>query len=133
MVMPINLDAKASEPEFGVGYSGLSIADPMGGQMQVSLWYPTEVPNSVVRLGPFEFPGTHDAEPAAGRFGLVVLSHGSGSSDLGHWDTAIAAFERALAANPGDGPSGLYSRRCRQYAESPPPADWDGVWTMETK
>lgn len=62
----------------------------MGGQMQYSLWYPTNVPDSVVRLGPYEFPGTQDAEPAAGQFGLVILSHGSGGSDLGHRDTAIA-------------------------------------------
>ena len=86
----IGTDAGAAQREFGVGFSRLSTADPMGGRMQVSLWYPTEVPNGVVRLGPFEFPGTRDAEPAAGPFGLVLLSHGSGGSDLGHWDTAVA-------------------------------------------
>ena len=90
LVMTITKDANASERIFGVGYSRLSTADPMGGQMQYSLWYPTEVSDGVVRLGPFEFPGTWDAEPATGQFGLVILSHGSGGSDLGHWDTAIA-------------------------------------------
>jgi len=49
-------------------------------------------------LGPFEFPGTRDAEPAAGQFGLVILSHGSGGSDLGHWDTAIALAEAGFIA-----------------------------------
>ncbi|MEE8500352.1 MAG: hypothetical protein V3S27_07230, partial [Kiloniellales bacterium] len=98
MVMPINLNAKASEREFGVGYSGLSTADPMGGQMQVSLWYPTKVPNSVVKSGLFEFPGTRDAEPATGPFGLVILSHGSGGSDLGHRDTAIALAQAGFIA-----------------------------------
>ncbi len=84
--------------DFGVGYAGLSTADPMGGHMQVSLWYPTTVPDSVVRLGPYEFPGTQDAEPAAGRFGLVILSHGSGGSDLGHRDTAIALAKAGFIA-----------------------------------
>jgi predicted dienelactone hydrolase len=98
MVMPINLNAIASEREFSVGYSRLSTADPMGGQMQVSLWYPTKVPNSVVRSGPFEFPGTQDAEPAAGQFGLVILSHGSGGFDLGHRDTAIALAKAGFIA-----------------------------------
>ncbi len=84
--------------DFGVGYARLSTADPMGGQMQYSLWYPTKVPNSVVRLVPFEFPGTQDAEPAAGQLGLVILSHGSGGSDLGHRDTAIALAKAGFIA-----------------------------------
>ncbi len=84
--------------DFGVGYSRLSTADPMGGRMRVSLWYPTKVPDSVVRLGPYEFPGTQDAEPAAGQFGLVILSHGSGGSDLGHRDTAIALAKAGFIA-----------------------------------
>ncbi len=98
LVMTITKDANASERIFGVGYSRLSTADPMGGQMQYSLWYPTEVSDGVVRVGPFEFPGTWDAEPATGQFGLVILSHGSGGSDLGHWDTAIALAKAGFIA-----------------------------------
>ena len=96
--MIIRIDANASEWEHGVGFSRLSTTDPMGGQMQVSLWYPTKVPNGVVRSGPFEFPGTRDAEPAAGQFGLVILSHGSGGFDLGHRDTAIALAKAGFIA-----------------------------------
>ena len=66
--------------------------------MQYSLWYPTDVPNGVVRLGPYDFPGTQGAEPATGQFGLVVLSHGSGGSDLGHRDTAIALAKAGFIA-----------------------------------
>ncbi len=84
--------------EYGVGFTKLFTADPMGGQMQVLLWYPTKVPDSIVRLGPYEFPGTQDAEPAAGQFGLVILSHGSGGSDLGHRDTAIALAKAGFIA-----------------------------------
>ena len=98
MEMVISTDANASEREFGVGFSRLSTADPMGGQMQYSLWYPTEDPNGVIRVGPFDFPGNRDSEPAAGRFGLVIVSHGSGGSDLGHWDTAVALAEAGFIA-----------------------------------
>ena len=98
VMMTIAADASASEREYAVGYSRLSTADPMGGQMQYSLWYPTEVPEGIVRLGPFEFSGTWDAEPATGQFGLVVLSHGSGGSDLGHWDTAVALAKAGFIA-----------------------------------
>lgn len=98
IVMLVSMVASASEREFGVGFSNLSTTDPMGGQMRYSLWYPTEEANNVVRLGPFEFPGTWNAEPAAGPFGLVVLSHGSGGSDLGHRDTAIALAKAGFIA-----------------------------------
>ena len=81
------------ERAFDVGFSRTKIADPMGGDMGYALWYPTEAPNGVVSLGPVEFPGSWDAEPAAGPFGLVVMSHGSGGSELGHVDTAVALAE----------------------------------------
>ena len=98
MVMLVSTDKAASQPQFGVGFSRMFTADPMGGEMRYSLWYPTTAPNGVVKLGPFGFPGTRDAEPAAGRFGLVILSHGSGGSDLGHRDTAIALAEAGFIA-----------------------------------
>ena len=94
----VSMDANASEREFGVGFSRLSTADPMGGRMKYSLWYPTEAANGVVKSDPFEFPGTWNAEPAAGPFGLIVLSHGSGGFDLGHWDTAIALAKSGFIA-----------------------------------
>jgi adenylate cyclase len=42
-------------------------------------------------------------------------------------------FEKALAANPGDSVSSLYLDRCRLLIETPPPAEWDGVWVMSEK
>ncbi len=49
------------------------------------------------------------------------------------WNAAIRQFESALRANADDGPSQIHLERCRQMLASPPPADWDGVWTMTTK
>lgn len=49
------------------------------------------------------------------------------------WDDAILAFEKALAIDPNDGPSELYLERSREYKKNPPPANWDGVFTMTTK
>jgi hypothetical protein len=46
------------------------------------------------------------------------------------WSRAIALFNEALAACPGDRPSLLYRERCEFYAKQPPPEDWDGVWTL---
>ena len=50
-----------------------------------------------------------------------------------NWQAALAAFQAALGEAPGDGPSSLYCERCRIYLDNPPPEDWDGVWSMQTK
>jgi adenylate cyclase len=47
------------------------------------------------------------------------------------WQRAAALFGQALAASPGDRPSRLYLERCEIYRKSPPPADWNGVWTLQ--
>ncbi|MRR09691.1 tetratricopeptide repeat protein [bacterium] len=49
------------------------------------------------------------------------------------WDEATAFFQQALAADPDDGPSQAYLERCRDFKQSPPPEDWDGVYVMKTK
>ncbi len=46
---------------------------------------------------------------------------------------AIKYFEEALKIRPDDGPSNLYIERCKMLVKDPPPADWDGVFTMTTK
>ncbi|MEO5365508.1 MAG: adenylate/guanylate cyclase domain-containing protein [Magnetococcus sp. WYHC-3] len=47
---------------------------------------------------------------------------------------AISHFQNAMAANGGqDGPSEVFIKRCRSYLEYPPPADWDGVFSLTSK
>jgi adenylate cyclase len=50
-----------------------------------------------------------------------------------NWDGALAGFAALLGDFPGDGPTKLYLERCRLLKENPPPAEWDGVFTMTTK
>ena len=90
----------------GVGFSSIVMRDPMGGEMRVSLWYPVNRAGGTVRIGSFTFPATRDAEPAKGRRGLVVISHGTMGSDLGHRNIAIelanAGFIVAAPLHPRD-------------------------------
>ena len=74
----------------GVGFSRIVTNDPMGGEMRVSLWYPAKQVSGTVSVGAFTFQATRDAEPAMGLRGLVVISHGTGGSDLGHRNIALA-------------------------------------------
>jgi adenylate cyclase len=49
-----------------------------------------------------------------------------------NWDQAIRLFNEVLRANPADRPSSLYLERCEIYRKTPPPANWDGVWSLKT-
>jgi adenylate cyclase len=49
------------------------------------------------------------------------------------WDTARMMFQSILGRYPEDGPAKLYVERCQALEKTPPPADWDGVYTMTTK
>lgn len=50
------------------------------------------------------------------------------------WDAAIGYLHEAQKIlGSGDKSSKLLTDRCRSYKIAPPPADWDGVFTRETK
>ncbi|WFU85065.1 adenylate/guanylate cyclase domain-containing protein [Bradyrhizobium sp. CIAT3101] len=49
------------------------------------------------------------------------------------FDDARAAFNAALEHAPGDGPSRTMLARIAQFEATPPAADWDGAWRMESK
>jgi adenylate cyclase len=49
------------------------------------------------------------------------------------WDEARRAFEAALKAVPGDGPSLTFIKRLDLFAAAPPADDWDGAWHLERK
>ncbi|MBX2878684.1 MAG: hypothetical protein KTR32_02070 [Granulosicoccus sp.] len=96
-ISPI-LFAAADSEKFGVGFDRLELPDPMGGTMNISVWYPTKEESGTIGLGPFEFPGTWNAEPAEEIAGLVVVSHGTGGSDLGHRNLGVALAQKGIVA-----------------------------------
>ena len=49
------------------------------------------------------------------------------------WDEARRAFEAALKAVPGDGPSLTFIKRLELFASTPPGDGWDGAWHLERK
>lgn len=70
---------------------------------------------------------------------------GDGSDDLvqrydaayaayaaGEWSAALRGFENCLALDPADGPARALLARIDRLAADPP-ADWAGVWRMESK
>jgi adenylate cyclase len=59
---------------------------------------------------------------------LEAYARGRTALAEGRWADAIAAFEAALAAAPGDRASRLMLDRAFILIDHPPPAGWDGVW-----
>jgi class 3 adenylate cyclase len=49
------------------------------------------------------------------------------------WDEARRAFEAALKAVPGDGPSLTFIKRLDLFAATPPDDGWAGAWHLERK
>jgi len=49
------------------------------------------------------------------------------------WEKGIEKFKEALKIEPNDMPSKIYLERCNGFKATPPPDDWDGVYTMKTK
>ncbi len=49
------------------------------------------------------------------------------------WDDAQSAFKAGLKIVPDDGPCKTYIERCKEFAKTPPPKKWDGVYRLKTK
>jgi adenylate cyclase len=49
------------------------------------------------------------------------------------FSAAYDRFAAALEKDPADGPSRVYLQRAIAYEKDPPPADWDGVYELQSK
>lgn len=68
------------------------------------------------------------AESRAGWNGaLDTFSLGLEAFRRQQWSEAADSFERVIAERTKDGPSAFYLKRCREYLEHPPGADWEAV------
>ena len=72
----------------------------------VALYYPTQAPARAITMGPFTVTVAPDAPPESKLKGLIVLSHGTGGSELGHSrlaeSLARAGYLVAALRHPGD-------------------------------
>jgi predicted dienelactone hydrolase len=88
-----------------VGFQRLTYAAPSG-RVEVGIWYPSDGVETPEPLGLYKQNVLVDG-PVHGRdLPLVVISHGTGGSLAGHYDTAIAlakaGFVVAALTHPGD-------------------------------
>lgn len=87
--------------------------------------------NQPIRL--FELLAMRD-QAEASQFELVERFHqGLEIFESRRYADGIEFFEDLLKQWPEDGPSQTFLKRCREYIQKPPPADWDGVWNLMSK
>ena len=96
----------AATPALSAGFEQVMVPDPDGAPIETGIWYPSEAPASPRRLGLYE-QTVATGGPVAGRgLPLIVISHGSGGSFEGHYDTALAlaqaGFVVAAITHTGD-------------------------------
>ena len=64
---------------------------------------------------------------------LARYAEGLAAYRARRWDDARRAFQAALEAVPGDGPSMALAERVEKFRANPPPANWDGEWQLDQK
>lgn len=84
-----------SDSDYFIGYKKLEVAaETTGEKFPLALVYPTKTPSEHVKFGPFEMVLSVGAKIAKGKFPLLVISHGSGGSNLGHRSIAFALVKK---------------------------------------
>jgi predicted dienelactone hydrolase len=106
-----------------VAFRRIELQDPLTGAMfPVGLWYPTtgapaqlsltdsltpcRWPSWLCRQLAFDVRAAHDAAPADGPFGVIVISHGGGGLALNHRDLAAALAARGYVVAAPNHPRG---------------------------
>ncbi len=85
----------AGQVNMNVGIRLLSAPAQTGGrEIKIMTWYPTMEKAEDTMFGPYKIRAARDAKIKDGVYKLIVISHGSGGSHLGHRDTAIYLAER---------------------------------------
>ena len=112
-------------PTANAGYRQMVVQDALSGEsFPVAVWYPTSAPSAplfvtgsrslslcglpavLCRWIAFEMRVAHDAPPAAGQFGLIVVSHGAGGMALLHRDLAVVLASEGYAVAAPTHPRG---------------------------
>jgi predicted dienelactone hydrolase len=88
------------------GFEQVMVPDPGNAPLEVGIWYPSQDTAASQRLGLFEQTVANGGALAGRGLPLIVMSHGTGGSFEGHYDTALAladaGFVVAAVTHTGD-------------------------------
>jgi len=117
---------QAAAAEAGLQMQTLPAAGDAQAEIPIALFYPTQAAARPIVMGPFSPEVAMRAEPDLTVKGLIVLSHGTGGSALGHSRLAVAlargGYLVAAIRHPGDNhqdSSLLMGSGARYFSERP--------------
>ncbi len=93
-------------------------ADQDGPALHGAVWTPCAQPAAAIALGSMTLAGVRDCPVAGARHPLVVISHGTGGSFLGHHDTAEALADAGFVVAAVNHPGDNFQDLCRQQSLS---------------
>jgi predicted dienelactone hydrolase len=82
--------ALVSTCSFAAGFQHGFADDPDGKPLEIGIWYPSKETPKPMNFGPNTMAVAVNGAVDGTALPLVVVSHGAGSSFMGHYDTAIA-------------------------------------------
>jgi predicted dienelactone hydrolase len=90
--------ATVAEDENSIGFKKITVdSKQTGEQFPLAVVYPSTSPSKPVSFGPYNMKLAIDGTVANGKFPLVIISHGSGGSHLGHRSIAFALVKQGFA------------------------------------
>jgi len=114
-----------------VGYKKIYVEfNSTGEQFPVALVYPSDTPSKKVKFGPFEMELSIGGKVTDGKFPLVIISHGSGGTNLGYRSIAFALVKKGFVVgmplhpknnfkdNEGEGTVSNWENRPRHISAS---------------
>ena len=91
---------------YAAGFQHGYAVNPDGRPLEIGVWYPSQDLTGPVAMGPTTMSVAVNGAPQGKDLPLVVMSHGTGGSFLGHFDTAIvladAGFVVVAVTHTGD-------------------------------
>lgn len=100
LIFLLNINTVFAAPSvYNVGFWQLS-TDFSNKKMPIAVWYPTKAKAHAQKFGAIIMEVAKNSQIASGQFGLILISHGTGGSYLGHRQTAqyLAAHGYIVAA-----------------------------------
>jgi predicted dienelactone hydrolase len=95
-----------ASPAAAAGFQYGTAPDPDGKPIELGIWYPSDAPTKTEPLGLSTQDAAYYGPIAGNALPLIVISHGTGGSAAGHYDTALAladaGFVVVALSHPGD-------------------------------
>jgi predicted dienelactone hydrolase len=95
-----------SQAAGAVGFRWVAVPNGDGKPIELAIWYPSDAPTAPQPFELFRQDVAADAAVAGSGLPLIIISHGTGGSAAGHYDTALAlakaGFVVTALVHPGD-------------------------------